>query len=259
MMKKIRLAGVISLITLLTVIGCKRTLYPYPDNPLTNYYLPLEVGKYAIYALDSVNFYYYGQLDTVTHYLAKDSVEHSMVDNLGHTSWVVVRYLSPVTGPPVWTPSETNVVTPSSQSIEELENNLRFIKLAYPMKDSFAWNGNSYLPTNPFQDYFTFSSPENINLNTWVYTYQNVNQPFTAGGKDYDSTLTILQYNDSTNVPVVIDTLFGSKTYWSETYAKNVGLIYRHTEIWEYQPATPNGQAGYKIGFKLTLTLLEHN
>src|SRR5882757_3536558 len=131
MMKNIRLAGAISLLTLIIIISCKRTLYPYPDNPLTNYYLPLEVGKYAIYQLDSLNFYYYGQLDTLTHYLAKDSVEGSFVDNLGHPSWKVVRYISPISDPPVWTPSSTNLVTPSSHSIELSENNLRFIKLAY--------------------------------------------------------------------------------------------------------------------------------
>ena len=57
MKNNIRLTGAVALITLLTVIGCKRTLYPSPNNPLTDYYLPLEVGKYATYALDSVNFY----------------------------------------------------------------------------------------------------------------------------------------------------------------------------------------------------------
>jgi hypothetical protein len=127
------------------------------------------------------------------------------------------------------------------------------------MKDSFSWSGNSYLPTAPYQDFFAFTSPENVNLNTWNYTYLNVNQPSTAGGKTYDSTLTVMQYDDSTNVPILVDTLFASKTYWSETYAKNIGLIYRHTAIWEFQPATPNGQSGYKLGFEITLTLLDHN
>ncbi|HVU55622.1 MAG TPA: hypothetical protein VHD83_11230 [Puia sp.] len=258
MMKNIRLAGAVALITLFTAIGCKRTLYSYPNNPLTNYYLPLEVGKYAIYQLDSLNFYYYGQLDTMTRYLAKDTVENSFIDNQGRTAWVVVRYLSPAAGPTVWTASETKTVTPTIQSIEEQENNLRFIKLAYPMKDSFTWNGNSYLPDNPYQDYFTFSTYSNMGLNAWTYTYLNVDQPFTAGGTTYDSTLTVLQYNDSTNVPIVNDTLFASETYWSETYAKHVGLVYRHTSLWEYQPRTINA-SGYKIGFEVTFTLIEHN
>ncbi|HEY8968280.1 MAG TPA: hypothetical protein VIM64_04290, partial [Puia sp.] len=181
-----RLTGAAALITLLTVIGCKRTLYNYPNNPLTNYYLPLEVGKYAIYQLDSLNFYYYGQLDTLTQYLAKDSVERSFVDNTGHTSWIVVRYLSPATGPTVWTASETKTVTAFPQSIEEQENNLRFIKLAYPMQDSFTWNGNSYLPDNPYQGFFDFSASTNTYVNQWTYTYLNVDQPFTAGSSTFD-------------------------------------------------------------------------
>ncbi|HEY4207673.1 MAG TPA: hypothetical protein VGM31_12700 [Puia sp.] len=258
MKKHFRLSGAIALISLLTVIGCKRTLYTYPSNPLTNYYLPLEVGKYAIYQLDSLNFYFYGQLDTLNQYLAKDSVENSFVDNQGRTSWTVVRYLSPTTGPAVWTPMETRTVTPSAQSIEEVENNLRYIKLAYPMKDSFTWNGNSYLPDNPYKDYFTFNTYTNMGLNAWTYTYLNVDQPFTAGGITYDSTLTVLQYQDSTNVPIVDDTLFASKTYWVETYAKHIGLVFRYSALWEYQPRTKSS-SGYKIGFELTETLLEHN
>jgi len=260
MMKNIRLAGAISLLTLITIISCKRTLYNHPDDALTHYYLPLEVGKYAIYQVDSLNFYYYGQLDTLTHYLVKDSVEGSFVDNLGHTSWYVVRYITPVSDPGGWMPSLTNVVTPSTKSIEVSENNLRFIKLAYPLTNGLTWNGNSYIPNAPYQDIFKFTAPGNVNLNQWVYTYQNVNKPFTAGGATYDSTVTSLQEDDSANVPIVIDTAFASRTYWSETYAKNIGLVYRHSILWEYQPPVPNSsQGGYKIGFEVTFTLLEHN
>jgi hypothetical protein len=260
MMKNIRLAGAISLLTLITTISCKRTLYIHPDDSPPSYYLPLEVGKFAIYKLDSLTFYYYGQLDTLTHYLAMDSVEGSFVDDLGHTSWTVVRYLSPATGPVVWTPSATNVVTPSSRSVELSENNLRFIKLAYPIKDSLTWSGNSYIPDKPYQDIFDFTAPPNVNLNTWTYIYRDVNQPSAVGGKTYDSTVFILQQDDSNNVPILIDTSFAYRSYWSEIYAKNIGLIYRHTIMWEYQPPVPStSQAGYKIGFEVTLTLLEHN
>ena len=249
MMKNIRLAGAISLLTLTTIISCKRTLYHHPDDALTHYFIPLEVGKYAIYQVDSLNFYYYGQLDTLTHYFVKDSVESSFVDNLGHTSWMVVRYITPISDPNGW--------TPSAGSIEFTENNLRFIKLAYPMTNGGSWNGNSYLPNAPYQDIFKFTA---LSLNQWVYTYQNFNAPFTAGGTAYDSTVTILQEDDSANVPIVIDTAFASRTYWSETYAKNIGLVYRHSIIWEYQPPIPNSsQGGYKTGFEVTFTLLQHN
>lgn len=258
MMKNIRLAGAISLLTLITIISCKRTLYNHPDTAPPRYYMPLQVGKYAIYRLDSVNFYHYGQLDTLTQYLAKDTVEGFLVGNLGDTSWVVVRYLSPASGPVVWSTNETNLVTPSSRSVELVENNLRFIKLAYPMQDGFTWSGNSYIPDKPFDYLFDFSSQKNMDLRDWTYTYQNVNQPFSVDGANFDSTVTILQADDSSNLPLVTDTNFASKTYWAETYAKNVGLVYRNTSVWEFQPRT-GAQSGYKVGFRLTLTLVEHN
>jgi len=256
---KIRLGLVCILALVVALTNCKKTTYNYPANPLTNYFLPLQVGKYAIFRLDSLNFYYYGQLDTVSSYLAKDSVEQATVDNSGQPTWLVTRYLSDTLGTS-WVPSQTYRVTPSVQKIEVVENNLRFIKLAFPMDEGYSWTGNTYLPTNPYQDFFVYSDNANIDMGLWNYTYQNVNTPMTVKGKNYDSTVTILQINDSINVPIVIDTIFGTRTYWSETYAKHVGLVYRHTEMWEYQPPTPNHtQEAYKIGFKLTMQLISHN
>ena len=239
--------------------SCKKTI-SYQGNILTNYYMPLQVGKYITYRMDSLSFYYYGQNDTITSYLAKDSVEKQTVDNTGATVWLVTRYLSDTTGSS-WSPSETYVVSPSASAIDVTENNLRFVKLAFPMDPGFSWTGNTYLPYNPYQDFFTYSDYDNLDLSDWNYQYMQVNQPFTVGnGTTYDSATTILQIADSTNVPIANTTIFASDTYWSETYARGIGMIYRHTEMWEYQPPTPDGsQAGYKIGFGLTMSIVDHN
>lgn len=244
---------------LVTITGCKKKV-SYPANPLTNYFIDLQVGKYVTYRMDSLNFYFYGQLDTVTSYLAKDSVEKQTVDNTGATVWLVTRYLSDTTGSS-WSPSLTYTVSATSPAIAVTENNLRFVKLAFPMDQGFSWTGNTYLPYAPYQDYFQYSDYNNLNLSAWNYVYTQVNQPFTvANGTSYDSAATILQVADSTNVPITDANAFASSTYWSETYAKHIGLIYRHTEMWEYQPPTPDGsQAGYKIGFELTMSVVDHN
>ena len=246
--------GLLLFTLVVAISSCKKTV-SNPGNPLTNYFLSLQVGKYATYRLDSLNFYFYGQLDTITSYLAKDSVEKSFVDGSGHTAWLVTRYLSDTTGA-IWSPSLTYTVTPSLSAIDVTENNLRYVKLAYPMDQGFSWLGNTYLPYNPFQDYFVFSDFNNMDLSGWNYTYQQVNKPFqSASGATYDSAATVLQINDSTDLPI-----FASRTWWTETYAKHIGLVYRHTEMWEYQPPTPDGtQAGYRIGFKLTMALIDHN
>lgn len=249
---------------LVFVTSCKKTVnYTSTSDfsgQLTDFFTPLQIGKFAIYRLDSLNYYFYGQLDTVTSYLAKDSVEDSISDASGRPTWILTRYLSDTAGLTGWTPTLSYTVTPSTQRIELVEDNLRFIKLAWPISQGFSWPGNTNLPYAPYKDFFDYNDDEHLSLGKWNYTYQQVDQPFTAGGPGYDSTLTVLQANDSINVPIVDDTSFASRTYWSETYAKHIGLVFRHTEMWEYQPPTPDGtQAGYKIGFKLTMTLLSHN
>src|ERR1700722_40192 len=127
---------IVSLIVLILGVtggGCKKTIH-YPANPLTNYDIGLQVGKYITYRMDSLSFYYYGQNDTITSYLAKDSVEKQTVDNTGATVWLVTRYLSDTTGA-FWSPSITYVVSPSTSAIDVTENNLRFVKLAFPMDE----------------------------------------------------------------------------------------------------------------------------
>ena len=251
--------GALLIALVVTITSCKKTI-SYPAIPLTDYFITLQVGKYVTYRMDSLNFYYYGQLDTITSYLAKDSVEGTSVDGTGATVWRVTRYLSDTSGDS-WRPTETYTVSPTTQTIDMTENNLRFIKLACPMDAGFSWMGDTYLPYAPYQDFFLYSSYANLSLGGWNYTYMQVNQPFTVNnGTNYDSTTTVLQIADSTNVPITDPTSFASATYWSETYGKHIGLIYRHTEMWEYQPPTPDGsQTGYKIGFELTMSVVDHN
>jgi hypothetical protein len=251
---------VVTLLLFLAIVvcSCKKTIH-YPATAPADYFLTLQVGKYATYRLDSLNFYYYGQLDTVTSYLAKDSVESSFIDGAGNLAWLVTRYMSDTTGSS-WVPGQTYTVTPSQQRVEMTEDNLRFVKLAFPIVQGTSWSGNSYLPYAPYQDFFDFSDDSHLTLGNWNYTYQSVNKSYSVGSQHFDSTVTVLQENDSINVPILDVNAFASRTFWSETYAKHIGLVYRHTEMWEYQPPTPDGtQSGYKIGFQLTMRLVDHN
>jgi hypothetical protein len=217
--------------------GCKKTVH-FTQPSAASYFIPLQVGKEITYRLDSLTFYYYGQLDTITSYLAMDSVETATTDDQGRPSWFITRYLTDTAGINPWSPAESYLVTPTPSDVEMVENNLRFVKLAYPVTTNFSWSGNDYLPYNPYQ----------------------VNAPFTVFNQVYDSTATILLDSNYLNVPIVDPGVPASVAYWTETYARNIGLISRHTAMWEYQPPTQNGtQLGYKIGFEVTLSIINHN
>jgi hypothetical protein len=95
-------------------------------------------------------------------------------------------------------------------------------------------------------------------MDLWDYTYQGVNQSIIVNDVVYDSTATVLQIADSSNVPIEFPDGLAFKNYWTETYAKNIGLIYREVVMWEYQPPI-SGNPGFRSGFGLKMTIIEHN
>lgn len=219
-------------------------------------YMNLQTGKYIIYRYDSLRIYDRGQHDTIVTYQVKDQVEGTVTDALGRPGWRIVRYLRDFTdtSDADWTPLLTYQVIPSSQNIEVNEANFRYIKLITPVRDGVTWHGNGFLPDNPYKDFYPFSNDQDIQ--NWDYTYSDVGTPLTLNNKNYDSTITVTQIADSTNLPIQTN-IPASKTLWVEKYAKNIGLVYKQVEIWEYQP--PTTIQGYKQGFGVTMTIIDHN
>jgi hypothetical protein len=249
----VMLAGVVAYALL--VAGCNKKDDNAGDQ-VTDY-MNLQQGKYVIYRLDSMTFIDRGQRDTISSYQAKDLVAGTVTDNLGRSGWRIVRYLRDVnsTDESDWKTSFTYQVFPTRGNLEVIESGLRYLKMIYPIKEGVTWKGNTYLPDNPYVDQYPFSNDEDIQ--TWDYTYQDAGASVTLGNKNYDNTVSVLQAADSTNLPIQAG-IPASKTYWIEKYARNIGLIYKEVEIWEYQPATST-QSAYRQGFGIKMTILDHN
>lgn len=221
-------------------------------------YLPVQPGKFVRYRLDSMRFVNFGQKDTIVSYDAKDVVDAEITDNAGRKAFRVIRYLRDLSSSNEadYVPSMTYMVTPYREAIEVQENNLRYQKLRLPIAENYNWRGNSMLPATPFYSTYQFSNDEDIDL--WDYTYQNVNQSMTVNDAVYDSTVTVMQVADSSNVPIEFPDGLAYRNYWTEVYAKNIGLIYKEVVMWEYQP--PNsGNPGFKSGFGITMSIIDHN
>jgi hypothetical protein len=257
-MKKFFISVIITGVLFLSIqlTGCDKKKDDFTSDPVTDY-INLQTGKYILYRLDSTRFVNFGQKDTVITYFAKDTVEGPVTDNLGRAGWRVVRYLrdTATATNDEWTPVLTYQVIPSRENIEVKEANFRYLKLVLPVKDGYSWRGNGYLPSNPYGDIYEFSNDEDIQ--DWDYTYQDVGLSAVLNNKNYDSTLTVVQIADSTNLPVTAN-VPASKTFWVEKYAKNIGLIYKEVEMWEYQPQT-TGNSAYFQGFGIKMTIIDHN
>lgn len=255
-MKKFR-GCVLSLLAILTIFACNKQSPGINTAPVSDY-MPMQVGKYVHYRLDSMRFIDFGQRDTIVSYEAKDVVDGELTDNTGRQTFRVIRYLRDIasTDENDYIATLTYFVTPTRESIEVQEDNLKFQKLKLPVNNGYSWHGNAFLPATPYYQLYQFSNDEDINA--WDYTYSNVNEPVTINGNNYDSTATVLQVADSSNVPIEFPDGLAYKNYWTEIYAKNIGLVYKEVVMWEYQP--PNsGNPGFKSGFGLTISIIDHN
>lgn len=244
-----------SLVAIGVLTGCEKKTENFTSDPVSDY-VNLQVGKYIRYYLDSTRYVNFGQADTVIHYQAKDVVEGTLTDNIGRPGYRIVRYLRDAasTNDADWKSALTYQVIPNATNIEVIENNLRFVKIALPVTDGFNWRGNGYLPAFPFKDQYPFSN--DMDIQTWDYTYQDVGATLNINNVNYASTISILQVNDSINVD--IPGASQNLTYWMEKYAKNIGLVYKEVTMWEVQPPNPPVE-GFRHGFGIRMTILDHN
>ena len=193
-----------------------------------NDYTNLKVGKFVIYKLDSTVTLPFGTGFTVNSYTVKDSVEGMITDNLNRSGFRIVRYVwNAITNS--WDNSNTFQAIPTGNTFEYIEDNMRQVRLVTPIVDNFSWKGNSYIGESPFH----FTS-DDANYLDWVFSYSNVGMPFTVGNKTFDTTITVVQFDSTTNKPFYVNSLSSySKSY--EVYAKGVGKIFQDLFSWEYQ------------------------
>lgn len=231
---------------LLLFASCKKETEKLATASIHDYY-PIAIGHYITYNLDSTLFIDFGKRDTVIHYQAKDVVDAAITDNLGRPSYRVIRYLRQEDAEP-WVASSTYMVTPTEKAIEVVENNLRFIKLAMPVRQDFSWKGNSHIDTYSPDADLTY-------LADWDYIYDSIGIPLTMNSLVLDSTLKVFERDELLGQdPSIPGTQYAERNYAVEKYANGIGLIYRELIHWEYQ-----GAEDYYVGYGIKMTITGHN
>jgi hypothetical protein len=227
-----------------------------------NDYIPLTSGKYITYRLDSMVFTTFGRVTEIHKYQVKHIIDAQITDNIGRPSYRVNVYIRDSAGLQPWqSAGNTYFITPLTNQVEVIENNLRFIKLHAPVKDAYTWKGNAYLPSDtcggPYCPLYKFSNDDDIQ--NWDFRYDGNSSSFSYRGINYSNVISIEEANEALNVPIVVPTSYASKTRSVEKYAKNTGLVYREYELWEYQPNTGNPAGPFKTGFGITMWMIDHN
>lgn len=255
----------ISLLALLaiTLFSCKDEKEELATEKMSDY-IPLATGKYITYRLDSLVFTRFDQVAEIRKYQVKHVVDALITDNLGRPSYRVFKFIRDSVNSTSWTPAQpwtpagSYFITPLTNQVELIEDNLRFIKLHLPIRDGFSWKQNAYLPYKPYQSKYFFSNDNDIQ--DWDSHYDGGPTSFSYRGINYADVLTVASLDSTHNIPVTLPLSFGYKTKVVDRYAKNIGLVYRDYILYEYQPdRNPGGPNFAYIGFGVTMWMIDHN
>jgi hypothetical protein len=237
-------------------LGCKSDKEEFKTEPLSDY-IPTTAGKYIIYRVDSTVFPDFGRKTEIHVYQEKHVIDDKITDALGRDSYRVFRYLRDSAGKQPWVPSGSYMITPTATTTEVIENNLRFVKLAAPIKIDDTWKGNRYLPDEAYDPLYDFNN--DFDIADWDYTYTSIGESIVLNNNTIKDVITVDGINDVVNVPVTDPANYGSINYQQEKYAKGIGMVFQELIMWEYQPNTGGSGGGFKVGFGVKRTMLDHN
>ena len=229
--------------------ACKKTNENFQTASIKDY-APFAVGKFITYRLDSLVYINFGASAVTRSYEVKYLVEAqtSNPDSM-KTSFRITRYIRK-NAPNAFQPDATFEAVYINNSLEFVENNLRFIKLKLPIRNEYSWKGNSYIDTYSLNSEVRF-------LDDWDYIYDSVSVPQTIGTYMLENTITVNQRDEVIGNPSDPNS-YSEINKGVEKYAKGIGLVYRFFFHNEYQPPTA-GRGGYFQGYGITLTMIDHN
>ncbi|MGZ3884168.1 MAG: hypothetical protein ACXVPQ_08885 [Bacteroidia bacterium] len=193
----------------LAFASCKKKNTPAQPVDLGKDYYPSTLGKYVIYEADSTVYDEFTHLPTNYKYQIKEKIEELFTDSEGKPALRLMRYIKKY-DPNVaysampWTVKDAWQVNVSATDVEVVEENVRFTKLIFPVKEGSTWNGNA----------------KNTN-DEWDYVYLGIDAPQTINSVGFDKVLTVKQKDYRTLI---------SYQYYIEKYAKGTGLVYREIQ-----------------------------
>jgi hypothetical protein len=197
-----------------------------------------------VYEIDSTLWDDFLKVKTIHHYQMRYLCADTFRDNQFRLSYrmdVAIRLKDNVG----WQDNHVFYVTSTKTHLEYVEENLRFIKLVFPLSNNITWDGNSMISTSD-QDYTYFYG--------WLYKYSGLGTGYNNGKAFFDNAVTVAQIDDTLNDPEMHPDAYAYKTFSKEVYGFDVGMVYREMTHWTYQPTI-----GYRSGYSVVMRAIDHN
>ena len=219
--------------------SCKKdkTLVP-PINYGYNYF-PDAVGSYVIYQIDSIAQDDVANKHDTTRYLLKELIASSFLDLSGRPTLRIERYFKRYkknipydkmqwSAPRVWFANRTPC------GVEKVEENIRYLKLVFPVKNGSKWNGNEYTV-----------------LGEKKYKIDSVDVAMRINNLLFDSVAVVNQYRETNLVQYRVE---------KEKFARNIGLIYKQRDSLSINPQNANDFPPYEdtVGYCFTQKIISY-
>lgn len=183
-----------------------------PSDSFGYEYFPIDSGRITIYKVDTTFYDLFNNTVFTRSWEVKEQIILTDKDPEDNDRVRVARSIRTWGTDNDFSIPVINYATRSTTTLDYQDNNLRFIKLAFPVVNEQTWFGNVYVDETIEENQEFYAD--------WNYTYQNVDEPFSVGSLSFDETVLVSQVAD--NPENLLTYRFAE-----ERYAKNVGLIYR--------------------------------
>jgi len=194
-------------------ISCDKHHNEAPPDMGYDYY-PGKLHSYIIYDVDSFSYRQPANDSLKYKFQIKEKFEELFYDNQGRPTLKIVRYKK-VYNPNIpysqmaWTIQDVWMANITKTDVEVVEENIRYTKLPFPVKNNSTWNGTAHADTVECD-----------------YNCKEFDVSSSYNGLTFAKTLTVNQSYSSTLIDY---------HNHNERYARGVGLIYKEISDYSYQ------------------------
>jgi len=234
------LSNVFLLTLFVSIMSCSESTFEPQDLEKGFEYYPLAVGNEWVYRIDSTIYLQDGNL------ILRDSaqIKEEITDKLDEDIFIITKSTRKTADKP-WQIIDTYTAENDGERLFKTENNRRFIKLVFPIRDNKQWDGNVHFDSDSDVDVFGNMLPI---FENWEYEIESNDSPVTILDNSYSDVITVEQSDFDFGIDY-------SRNY--EQYAKGIGLIFRQNSFLSSQDKGPDqtweeaAQEGYITTYQL--------
>jgi hypothetical protein len=246
-MKNRHVIGIVVLITSICFFSCRKKIAEVPINYGREFY-PIQIGKSITYQADSTIYDdFNGAVYHTTSYI-KDVIDTPSLDLLNRKIYHVFRYYKAKPTDEFQFLSNYTIQEIDNR-VELLQDNLRYIKLVFPITYLGTWGGTKYIVTNSSSDAYSWIGQKE-------YSYKEVGRPYQNDSINIPNTIMVFHTNELLGDTTETMLTFGVYTYSTEKYGKDIGLVNKELIFIKKDPAISSGR---RKGFRSTLKCIAHN